>query len=290
MHYSVRRKWFEALNMGLLLLMGLACLYPFYYIFIYSVSDPLQAGQGIYLLPRGFTWKNYETVFQIENLARSAAVSVARTVIGTMLTVLCCAMLAYGLTKPALPLRKLMYRAIVVSMYVGAGLVPTYLLMASLHLRNHFLVYIVPLIIVPFYLILIKTYMEELPPELEEAAMVEGAGYFTIFGRIALPLSLPILATVAIFQAVNHWNAWVDNLYYVTDSRLMTLQLQLLNLIKSQSVSANAMDSNLINTIKVTPMSIQMTITVVVVLPMLLVYPYFQRYFIKGIMLGAVKG
>ncbi|WP_108992097.1 carbohydrate ABC transporter permease [Paenibacillus agaridevorans] len=290
MNYSKRYKVFELANVVLLFLIGFASLYPFYYIIIYSISDPMQASSGIGLWPKGFTSQNYQTVLKIDNLAHATFISIARTVIGTLLTVVCTAMFAYGLTKPILPMRKFMYRTVVISMYISAGLIPAYLLITELQLKNTFLVYIIPMIIVPFYLILIKTYMEDLPAEMEESAFVEGAGYFTVFRKIAFPLSMPILATVAIFQGVNQWNSWVDNLYYATDSNLMTLQLMLLNLIQTQSVSASVIDSNLVNTIKVTPLSLQMTITVVVVLPILLVYPYFQRFFIKGIMLGAVKG
>ncbi|GGD94745.1 sugar ABC transporter permease [Paenibacillus nasutitermitis] len=278
-------------NYFIMIVFAFITFFPFYYIIIYSLSDPSAAQNGLITLwPKGFTLINYQSVFKVEYLANATLVTLTRTVLGTILTLMGCSLFAYGLTKSILPFRKTMYRLLIISMYISSGLIPMYLLITMLHLKNNFLVYVIPSIIAPFFLILIKTYIEQLPPALEEAAMVEGAGYFAIFFKIVLPLCLPIMATIAIFQAVNHWNSWMDNLFFVTDSRLLTLQMLLLNLIKSHTVSATAAATNELSGIKVTPNSIRMTITIVATLPIMIVYPFLQRFFIKGIMLGAVKG
>jgi putative aldouronate transport system permease protein len=282
---------FSVGNYFLMIVFAFLTFFPFYYIFIYSISDPLIAQKGLITLwPKGLTLVNYQSVFKVEYLANATMITIARTVLGTLATLMGCSLFAYGLTKSILPFRRTMYRLLVISMYISSGLIPMYLLITELQLKNSFLVYIIPSIIVPFFLILIKTYIEQLPPALEEAAMVEGAGYFSIFFKIILPLCLPILATVAIFQAVNQWNSWMDNLFFATDSKLLTLQMLLLNMIKSHTVSATAAAANQMSDIKVTSNSIRMTITIVATLPVMLVYPFFQRFFIKGIMLGAVKG
>ncbi|THF73793.1 carbohydrate ABC transporter permease [Cohnella fermenti] len=284
---------FSSLNYLALGLLALATCYPFYFILIYSLSDPARVvGNPSFLLPRGLTLVNYSEIFSKNDFTGPVLISVGRTVFGTLLTLIGCSMLAFGLTKRATPFRKPMYIAIVMTMYINAGLIPNYILIYDLHLLNTFWVYIIPGMINAFFLVLIKTYFEQLPPELEEAAMLEGAGYFTVFARIALPLSKPILATITIFAAVGQWNNWMDNLLYNTRQELMTLQLMLLRFLQSQSYSLR--DAALLaatqDTLTITPTSLRMTITVLVVVPVFLVYPWLQRYFVKGIMIGAVKG
>lgn len=288
---SFTEKLFEPINIVLLVLLAILTFYPFYYIAIYSLSDPTKALSGVYLLPRGFTLQNYITILSRNNIAHAALISVLRSIIVTTLTVICSSLFAFGVTKELLPLRKFMYRGLVISMYVSSGLIPWYVTMKALHLKNNFLLYVLPNIVVAFFIILIKTYFEQLPKELEESAMIDGASYFTIFWKIIMPISKPILATVAIFQAVNQWNAWTDNLYLCTSPKLQTLQLLLLNFLREQSSVAYAMDSNAMKqAVKLTPTSIRMTVTVIVILPIFLLYPFMQKYFLKGIMLGAVKG
>ncbi len=155
---SNSRKAFDVVNYLLLGLFGILTIYPFYYLLIYSLSDANEAMKGVFFYPRGLSIENYKTVFKIDNLLHATMISVGRTVLGTVLTVICYAFFAYGLTKAILPFRKLMYRTLVVSMYVSGGLIPTYMLISDLHLKNTFLVYIIPGIVVAFYLILIKTY------------------------------------------------------------------------------------------------------------------------------------
>jgi putative aldouronate transport system permease protein len=186
-----------------------------------------------------------------------------------------------------------MYGSVLVTMYISPGLIPWYITMKEYGLKNNFLIYVLPGMIVAFYIVLIKTYMEELPAALEESAMVDGASYYQILFKIIIPLSVPVLATVAIFNAVGQWNSWVDNLYLASDPKLQTLQLLLYSFVNQQNaamsmVTSNSMSSQ--NMVILTPTSVQMTITMVATLPILLIYPFLQRYFLKGLVLGAVKG
>ena len=292
MKYTFGEKLFNIINIAFLFMVAIITIYPFYYIVIYSLSIPSEARRGVYFIPQGFTLYNYVSILSRGDIFRASFISISRTVLGTVSTVICCSIFAYGLSKEWLSFRKLMYRMMLIVMYVNPGLIPWYLTMRAYGLKNNFLLYILPLIIVPFYVVLLKTYFEQLPSEIEDSAKVDGAGYFRIFWSIIFPISAPIMATIAVFTAVGQWNAWRDNLFLCPDLRLQTLQLLLYKYLHS------VMTNNVINDpdraqrigLELTPMSIRMTITVIVTLPILFVYPFFQKYFIKGIMLGAIKG
>jgi multiple sugar transport system permease protein/putative aldouronate transport system permease protein len=272
------------------------CIYPFYYLIINSVSDNNLAALGrIRFLPSGLHLSNYSDVFAVSGLPHAALVSVGRTVIGTVCTVLASAYLGFMFTQARLWKRQLWYRLVVFTMYFSAGLIPMYMTMRTLHLTNNFLVYIIPAIVQPFNIILVKTYIESLPSSLQEAAEVDGASVFSIFWRIILPNTTPILATIAIFSAVAQWNSFQDALIYVTRQDLYPLQYTLY-LYLSQATSLQhiiqglGMNSVASLALKQTPTSIRETVSVIVVLPIIFIYPIFQRFFVKGIMLGAVKG
>ncbi|MFC5406170.1 carbohydrate ABC transporter permease [Cohnella soli] len=284
---------FQTLNYLLFTCFMLLCIYPFYYIFIYSISDPAEAAKGLLLLPKGVTFQSYSSMFQLDNIKQAFVVSTLRTIVGTAVTVFCCTMFGYVLTKDKMILRKTFYRILIATMYLNAGLIPWYLTMKAYSLGNSFLLYILPSAIVAFYVVLIKTFMEQLPAALEESAMMDGAGYPTIFFKIVFPLSIPIVATIAVFCAVNQWNTWTDNYFLVSTEKLQTLQLTLLHYLRESESIASQSTMDLTrqgSQIRITPSTIRMTITMIVTLPILLVYPFLQRYFVKGIMLGAVKG
>ena len=284
-------KVFDVVNIVFLTLIGLICLFPFYYIIIYSLSDPKEAAKGIFLLPRGFSLESYQKVFQANDVVHAGLVSLARTLLGTIGTILCSALFAYGVSREVLPGRKFLYRATVVMMYVSIGIIPVYITYQFLGITNTFWVYILPNLVAPFLIVLAKTYFEQMPKELEESAMMDGAGYFRIFWRIILPLATPILATIGIFQAVYLWNSYYDNLYFAFGkSDLTTLPLVLFNYINQSLSSALANKTSRGSTVAVTPTSIRMTVTVITALPILLVYPFLQRYFLKGLLVGAIKG
>ena len=178
-------------------------------------------------------------------------------------------------------------------MYFNAGIIPWYITMKTYGLRNNFLLYILPYAVAPFYLILFKAYFDQLPKALEDSAMIDGAGFLRTFASIILPVSLPIVASIALFAAVNQWNMWFDNFYLAPSKDLMTLQLLLLNFLTEFSAAQSAVTANVgqnTGEIRVTSTSIRMTITAVAVLPVFCVYPFVQKYFVKGIMLGAIKG
>ena len=274
------------------------CFYPFYYIAINSISnnDLSQRGKVI-LYPLEMHFTNYVQIFQLPGLLTAAKVSVERTVIGTIVTVVIAAFLGYMFTRESLWKRKLWYRLVVATMYFNSGVIPWYITMSNLGLRNNFWVYIFPVAVQPFYIILCKTYVESVPKELQEAAEIDGAGTLKIFFKIIIPVIKPILATVAIFAAVAQWNSFQDTLLLVTDDKLMTLQFTLYRYIQSASslkslISSSGNAANIAQTLATAQnqTSVRMTVTMVVVLPIMLVYPFFQRYFTKGIMIGAVKG
>jgi ABC-type glycerol-3-phosphate transport system permease component len=176
-------------------------------------------------------------------------------------------------------------------MYFNAGLLPWYLTIKSIGLQNNFLVYILPSAVSAFYVVLLKTFFEQLPDSLEESAMLDGANYFTLFMRICLPLSKPILATIALFAAVNQWNSWMDNFFFVTNDNMQTLQLILYRFLNQAQKVVSASGSVNEEAVKnISSRSIQTSITVIVTLPILFCYPFLQRYFVKGLLMGSIKG
>ena len=288
---------FDILNYSFLLLFTLICVFPFYYIFINTISanNLVSTGQ-ILLLPRGIHFGNYIQVFSIKGLPLATFVTIARTVIGTGLTTVCTAFIAFAIARKELWHRKLWYRFFLITMYFNAGLIPWYITMKNLGLLNNFLAYIIG-VVNPFNMILLKTYIENTPLSLQESAEIDGASYLSIFFRILMPLCAPILATVTVFTAVGHWNSFMDTVMLMTDSRLFTLQYLLYQyLSEAQALAASMKNSAMSGAVVIpkerllTPSSVRMTISMVVVLPILFVYPFFQRYFTKGIMIGAVKG
>ena len=274
------------------------CVYPFYYIIINSISANNLSERGkIIFYPQEIHFKNYASVFNLPGLWDAARTSVLRTVIGTIGAVMISAFLGYMFTRKTLWHRKLWYRMVTVTMYINAGIIPWFLTMKLLGMTNNFWGYIFPLLIQPFNIVLCKTYVESVPLELQEAAEIDGAGTLTVFFRIMLPVIKPIMATIAVFAAVNQWNAFQDTLLLMSEPKLYTLQFVLFQYINqasalkalvSNSTSSSAMMASLAHAATAT--SIRMTVTVVVVFPIICVYPFFQRFFTKGIMIGAVKG
>ncbi|MCA5893816.1 carbohydrate ABC transporter permease [Isoptericola sp. NEAU-Y5] len=289
---------FGVVNYAGFLLFAILCAYPFYYLIINSVSaNDLSALGRVRLWPEGAHLSNYGQILQLNGLSEAAVVSVARTVIGTACTVLASAFLGFMFTQERMWKRSLWYRLTIFTMYFSAGIIPLYITMKSLGLTNSFWVYILPAIVQPFNIILVKTYVESMPRSLQEAAEIDGAGTIRIFFRIILPNMTPILATIAIFTAVAQWNSFQDTLLYITDQKLYSLQYLLYtytNQASSLAQAAQNAQGNLGSIVSAatsqTPTSIRMTVAVIVVLPIIFIYPLFQRYFVKGIMLGAVKG
>lgn len=287
---------FQSLNYLFFTVFTLLCIYPFYYIFINTISDNQLTARGLVTLyPMGIHFSNYTQVMKIQGLSTAALVSVGRTMIGTLLTVFASAFVAYLVTKQKMWMRKVWYRFIVITMYFNAGIIPWFILMMNLGLTNNFFAYILPTIVSPFLMVLVKTFIESIPPALEESAQIDSAGYMTRFFRIILPLCMPILATVTVFSAVWQWNSFQDTLFLMTDRKYYTLQFVLYRYI-NQSTALATIIKNTQGAVNIdlsnvqTPTSVRMTVTMIVVAPILFVYPFFQRFFVGGIMLGAVKG
>lgn len=291
----------RVVNVVLYVLFGLftiLCIYPFYYLVINTISSNELSSLGkILLLPKGIHFENYKKIIKIPGLINATKISVGRTVLGTLVTVFGSSFLGFMFTQQKMWKRKLFYRFIVITMYFNAGLIPWYITMNNLHLTNNFLAYILPAFVTPFNIILVKTYIESTPKALQEAAEIDGASIVKIYARIIVPLSKPILATVAIFSAVGQWNSFQDTLLLMTDQKNFTLQFILYKYINQASSlaaliknSGSATSSVMTAATKQTAMSVRMTVSVLVVIPIMLVYPFFQKYFVKGVMIGSVKG
>ena len=273
------------------------CIFPFYYLFINTVSDNELVKRGlINFYPKGFNVDNYIALREVGDLGTSFIVTISRTLIGTALMVIASAFVGYIVTKQEMWHRSFWYRFLVITMYFNAGLIPWYLNMALLGLTKNYLAYIIPTIVAPYNIILVKTYIESIPAELEESAFIDGASYMVVFRKLIWPLSKPILATIAIFGAVGHWNSFQDSLILMQgNEKLFTLQHRLYNYLNQSSklgtlmsqggtAAQQAMEQALNSKV------IKYTISMVSVIPIFCVYPFMQRYFEKGIMLGAVKG
>lgn len=275
----------------------LTCIFPFYYLFINTVSDNELVKRGlINFYPKGFNIDNYIALREVGDLGTSFIVTISRTLIGTALMVVASAFVGYIVTKQEMWHRSFWYRFLIITMYFNAGLIPWYLNMALLGLTKNYLAYIIPTIVAPYNIILVKTYIESIPAELEESAFIDGASYMVVFRKLIWPLSKPILATIAIFGAVGHWNSFQDSLILMQgNEKLFTLQHRLYNYLNQSSnlgtlmsqggtAAQQAMEQALNSKV------IKYTISMVSVIPIFCVYPFMQRYFEKGIMLGAVKG
>ncbi len=288
---------FDIINYTFFTLFTLLCVFPFYYVVINSISanDLVDAGK-IMFYPQQVHFNNYIEVLKMDRLATAAWVSLARTVLGTVLSMLGGSYMAYCFTKQHMWKRKIWYRLVIATMYFGAGLIPGYMNIRMLGLVNSFWVYVIPGIFPVYNMVLIKTYMESISPSLEESAEIDGAGYFVRFTRIVMPLCVPIMATVALFSAVGQWNSFMDTLIYITDYKLYTLQFLLYQYVNQARNLAMQISQGNIGVGDIDPSkvvsatSVQLTVTIVVVFPILCVYPFLQRFYVKGIMIGAVKG
>ncbi len=284
---------FDIVNIAVLILFSLLCLFPFYYVFIYALSNPVLAKSGITWLPKGFTFQNFIRVMSLSDLPQAALISISRTVIAPFLILACSSFYAFLMTKQNMYFRKFFYRALVVTMYISGGLIPTFLVLQAYGFYNNYLIYILTGMINAYDVVLIKTFMEQLPPSLEESAKLDGAGPIRCWISIILPLCLPILATVMVFAVVAEWNSWFDTHLYVTNRKLWSLQYLLYRYLNEAEAMLKLAEQGkhiIAKDDQITPMAIRMTITCVVTLPILFVYPFMQKYFVKGIMIGAVKG
>ena len=290
---------FDGINYTFMVLLCAACIYPFVMVLALSLNDGKDAMMGgIYLYPRMFTFDNYNKMLGDRRLIGSLLISVYRTALGAGLAVVLNSMFAYAISKRTLPGRKFFGFFVLVPMYFSGGIIPYYIVCQSLGLINNVLVYVIPWIFLPFYILMIRVHFLNLPDSLEESAKLEGAGYFTIFFRIVFPLSTPVLATVALLSGVMHWNDWFDGTVMVSTDRLWPLQTLLLKIVQGSDIMAYFKERNLSATgaigpsrkVAVTPESLKMTMLMITVIPIVAIYPFLQKYIIKGLLIGSIKG
>jgi putative aldouronate transport system permease protein len=274
-------------------LVAVVTLYPFLNVLAISLNESSDTVKGsIYVWPRAFTLQNYETILQYPNLIIGFRNSVLRAAIGTLVGVLSASMVAYVLSRADFQARKLFSTLFVLTMYFSGGLIPVYMLIRNLNLLGTFGVYIIPGILSVWNMFIIRSYIAGLPHALQESAKIDGANDFKIFYKIILPLCSPVLATVALFIAVGQWNSWFDTyLYNSSKEQLTTLQFELMKVLQSTQTFTEATynPGAVQNMASVSPESIKMAITILCTVPILLVYPFVQKYFVKGVTLGAVK-
>ena len=263
-------------------------LYPFLNVRAISLNDPMDTMRNInFILPRKFTMNNYIYVFQENNLIVPFMMSVARTLIGTLVSVFSTAMIAYVMSRRDFYFNKIVSFLFIITMYVSGGMIPEYLLLTrNLKMGNSFLVYLLPGLIWAYNIVLMRSFIDGLPDALQEAARLDGANDFTIWYKIIVPLCKPVLATVGLFYAVGQWNAFMDTYLYARD--LPTLQYVLYEIMQQAEIKV---DPHAVDQVKnaVSPLSVRMAITMIATVPIIVVYPFLQKYFVGGMTVGAVK-
>jgi putative aldouronate transport system permease protein len=286
---------FDAFIYLSLIFLIVVTLYPFLNTLAVSFNDGMDSIKGgIYLWPRKFTTFNYRSLLTREQTFHAAGVSVLRTFLTTVLGVFSTSLLAYTISRKDFILRKFISILFVLTLYIDGGLIPTYFLYRNLGLTNNFWVYVWPGILHAFNLIIVRTYINGLPDSLIESAKIDGAGEFTVFFRIIVPLCKPVLAVVALFTAVANWNAWFDTfLYNSSNPALSTLQYELMKVLQSANSMSGSLEQAMANAASganmITPRAIRATMTIIVTVPIAVVYPFLQKYFVHGLTLGGVK-
>ena len=278
-----------------LILLAFVTLYPFLNSLAISLNkaDDTALG-GITIYPRKFTIDNYKIIFSNPTLFRAYIITISRTLIGAASSVLATAMFAFGMSKSYLKGKKFYMTMCIITMYFNGGLIPSYMLIRTLGLTNNFLVYIIPNLVSVFNMIIMRTFFRSIPEAIEESAKIDGASLFRIFFKIIFPLSTPIIATIALFNGVFHWNSWFDAAIYITDQKLKPVQSILVSVINASRfqealAKAGAAAEHLGRMNKINSRSLTMATMVTTVIPIIMVYPFLQKYFIKGIMIGSVK-
>ena len=276
----------------LLAFIGIVTLYPFYYTIICSFNDGLDLMKGgVYLWPRKFTLSNYELFIGDEGWRHAFFISVARTVVGTVLCTGFTSMFSYALSRNNLMFKKGYRFLVIFTMYFSGGLIPYYVLLRSLGLLNTFWVYVVPGMVNTFFVMTGINFFASIPESMIEAAKIDGAREIKVLTKIVLPVSKPFLATLALFAAVGQWNSWLDSAYYVRDASLQTLSFKMMTTInQTLATAANAdVAGQMSQANTATSFTVQATAMAVSMIPIMCVYPFFQKYFVQGMMIGAVK-
>lgn len=266
-------------------------VYPIYYCLIHSLNEGTDAAKGgIYLFPRKFTLENYQIVFQNKAIYKAFFMTIVRTFAGTLAAIMAMAVAAYALTKQELKGRRIYTYLGVITLYFSAGVVQQYLLYRELHILDTFWIYLLPNIYQFYYIILFMAFFKELPAALEESAQIDGAGYYTILLRVIIPLSKPVIATIALFVGVWHWNDWFHPAFFIQNENLMTMPavlMRAMSLAEAQQMMQRMMSTGAQSS--TTMESVRYAMLIVAVAPITIIYPFVQKFFLKGMMLGSVK-
>jgi ABC-type sugar transport system, permease component len=282
---------FNIINSLIMLVILFLTLYPFIYLMLYSISNPGLLRGGFLIWPKGFTLNSYiEIITSSNRIPHALLISVLRSTIGPLTAVVITSMAAYTISRTGLIGRKFFLKYFTVTMYFNCGMIPVYLLMKNLGLTGTFWVYIVPYLLNVFNMILVKTYIEALPESLQESAFIDGANDLIIFYRIIFPLCKPVIAAILLYECVNQWNLYSDTMIYnAQNSKLHTLQYVLMSYVETRTQSIEQAKKNL-DFSKPTSDSLRMSLTVITIIPVLVVYPFLQKYFAKGLLIGSIKG
>lgn len=293
MKHTKGEKIFQAVNVVFMLLLCVIMIFPYLNQLAISLNDGMDAMMGgIGIWPRKFTWANYQAVFSSKSMLTGAYISVSKVLLGTLLGLAVLFTSAYGITRSNLPYRRGLTLFLMIPAYVSAGVIPTYITYRYLGLINNYLVYILPGCFSFYNMVILRSFLQELPVSIEESAKLDGANDIQIMYKIALPLSKPVMATIALWLSVGLWNGWMDTLLYITDRSLYTLTYIMMQLIKESSLAQQMAQEagNVSEASKPTPDTVKAATLIVTTLPIIMVYPFLQKYFIKGVTLGAVKG
>jgi len=286
--FSKDEKIFNTANVIFLVFFLAIIALPLWNIVALSFNDATDAARGgIYFWPREFSLESYYTVFEDSAIYKAFVISVAKTVIGVVLHTALTAMVAYGMSRRNLMGRKIYMNMGILTMFVSGGMIPTFLLFKELGLLNNFWVYIIPVLFSFYDMVILMNFFRSIPFSLEESAMMDGANPFIIFVKIILPLSLPVLATIALFHGVFQWNDYMTANIYVDDRSLYPLQMLLFRIVSENLSPAVATGTNVVR--NTTSQSLQLATMVVTTVPVVVIYPFLQKYFIQGMTLGSVK-
>ncbi|CAM4078023.1 carbohydrate ABC transporter permease [Paenibacillus alkaliterrae] len=289
---STSGRIFDVFNVLFMVILAFVMVYPFWNQLIVSFNDGVDTARGgLYFWPREFTLDNYHYMFEKSNLAKGALISILRVVVGTVTTLFFSGLLAYVTTVKWFSGRRFTRFLFLITLYFSGGLVPTYLLINKLNLMDTFTVYWLPSLFSAYYMLLISSYMYNLPDALAESARIDGCNELMIYMKIIAPLCIPVFAAVAVFSAVSHWNSWFDVILYNSSGKWDTLQVYLRKILLDVEQVGKLADEQkqMAEMRKLTPQSIRAATTMIVTLPIMLSYPFFQRYFMSGITIGAVK-
>ncbi len=286
--FSKDEKIFNTANVIFMVFFLAIIALPLWNIVALSFNDATDAARGgIYFWPREFSLESYYTVFEDSAIYKAFVISVAKTVIGVVLHTALTAMVAYGMSRRNLMGRKIYMNMGILTMFVSGGMIPTFLLFKELGLLNNYWVYIIPVLFSFYDMVILMNFFRSIPFSLEESAMMDGANPFIIFVKIILPLSLPVLATIALFHGVFQWNDYMTANIYVDDRSLYPLQMLLFRIVSENLSPAVATGTNVVR--NTTSQSLQLATMVVTTVPVVVIYPFLQKYFIQGMTLGSVK-